>query len=140
MISLRDYLGKYDGHKDLTPARYANAQRLLGKVNSLMAAMMEAGVEFPVNPATKCQVGGSGNGGFRPQDCPVGAPGSAHKQGLAVDIYDPHGDIDDWLNNDVEAREIYTELELYFEALSSTVGWSHWSLVRPVSGRRFFIP
>ena len=140
MISIKDYFGKYEGHADITPARYANAQRLVAKVNTLMAAMMADGVKFPDNPSTKCQVAGTGNGGFRPQDCPVGAPGSAHKMGLAVDLYDPEGEIDNWLNNNIEARGLYEDLGLYFEALSSTIGWSHWSLVAPKSGRRFFIP
>ena len=140
MISIKGYFGKYEGHADITPARYANAQRLVAKANTLMAAMMADGVEFPDNPATKCQIAGSGNGGFRPQDCAIGAPGSAHKMGLAVDIFDKDGKIDQWLNDAVGAREVYEDLGLYFEALSSTIGWCHCSLVAPKSGRRFFIP
>lgn len=141
MISMADYFGKYGkDHKDVTPARYANAQRLLTKVNSLMAIAMVNGIEFPVNPNTKTQISGVTNGGYRPQNCPIGAPNSAHKQCLAVDIFDPKGEIDEWLNNSKEAREAIKDLDMYFEAMSATVGWSHWSILKPASGRRFFSP
>lgn len=141
MISISDYFGKYGkDHKDVTPACYANAQRLLIKVNSLMAIAMANGIEFPVNPKTGSQISGDANGGFRPQDCPIGATGSAHKRCMAIDIYDPKGDIDHWLNHTPEAREAIKDLDMYFEAMSATVGWSHWSILKPASGNRFFFP
>lgn len=141
MISIEQYFGKYGKtHKDAIPSRYANAQLLLVKVNKLMAIAMEDGVSFPDSPVTKSQVSGSENGGFRPQDCSIGAIHSAHKEGLAVDIYDPKGEIDDWLNNSPVARKAISELDMYFEVMSKTVGWSHWSIKRPASGRRFFQP
>lgn len=141
MISIADYFGKYGkSHKDVTPGRYANAQRLLVKVNSLMTIASANGIEFTINPKTNSQVSGDTNGGFRPQDCKIGAPQSAHKQGLAVDIYDPKGEIDEWLNHSKEAREAIRDLDMYFEAMSATVGWSHWSILKPASGKRFFFP
>lgn len=141
MISIEQYFGKYGkNHKDVTPARYANAQRLLGKVNKLMVEMMKRGIVFLDNPNTKCQVAGEMNGGFRPQDCPIGASNSAHKEGLAVDIYDPMGKIDEALNHDPELLEVIKDLDMYFEALPNTIGWSHWTIRKPPSGRRFFIP
>lgn len=141
MISIADYFGKYGKtHKDVTPPRYASAQRLLLNVNKLMQIAIDEGMEFPINPKTKSQVAGDTNGGFRPQDCTVGAPLSAHKICQAVDIYDPKGEIDDWLTNSKAAREAMKELDMYFEDKSVTVGWSHWSIKNPPSGRRFFFP
>lgn len=141
MISIEQYFGKYGKtHKDVTPARYANAKRLLVAVNKLMMQGMKEGVLFLDNPNTKSQISGEQNGGFRPQDCPIGAPGSNHKECLAVDIYDPFGKVDDWLEHSLEARELYEQLGLYFEAIPNTIGWSHWQLKKPNSGRRFFIP
>ena len=140
MISMKDYLGVYANSKDLTPERQANAQRLLKAVNSLIMQGMKDKILFLDNPRTKCQIAGEKNGGFRPQDCPIGAPNSAHKEGLAVDLYDPVGAIDRWLMDSPTAMKKYEELGLYFEAPASTIGWSHWSLKRPPSGKRFFIP
>lgn len=140
MISIADYFGKYGkDHKDVTPTRYANALKLLTKVNSLMAIAMTNGVDFPENPKTRSQVSGDRNGGFRPQDCPIGAPNSAHKNCMAVDIYDPEGDIDSWLNTP-EGKRAAEDLDMYFEVASVTHGWSHWSILRPGSGRHFFYP
>jgi len=141
MISISDYFGKYGkSHKDVTPPRYAAAQILLLKVNKLMQIAIDDGVEFPINPKTKSQVAGETNGGFRPQDCTIGAPLSAHKICQAVDLYDPKGEIDDWLTSSPVAREAIKELDMYFEDKSATVGWSHWSTKAPKSGRRFFLP
>lgn len=138
-ISKKDYLGSYVNSPDLTPVRLANMDRLLTKVNKLQAIMLADGVRFSVNTKTKSNVGGSGNGGFRSQNCPVGAPHSAHKDCLAVDIYDPDNKIDAWLN---EARNLHIleELGMYFEAMIATPTWSHWSIHPPKSGRRFFLP
>ena len=105
-----------------------------------MQIAIDDGVEFLVNPKTKSQVSGETNGGFRPQDCPIGAPLSAHKNCQAVDIFDPVGKIDDWLNNSKVAREAIKELDMYFEDKSATVGWSHWQTRKTNSGRRFFLP
>lgn len=140
MISNRDYLGKWSGSLDLTPVRYANMLRLLPKVNTLMQIASADGVVFQVNPATKTQVAGQTYGGFRPQDCPQGAPQSAHKEGLAVDIYDPDGSIDNWLLTAPAAQRAIADLDMYFEHPSATIGWSHWSIKRPSSGKRFFYP
>lgn len=140
MISNRDYLGKWSGSLDLTPVRYANMLRLLHKVNTLIQKAAADGVVFKVNPATKTQVAGKTYGGFRPQDCPQGSPQSAHKEALAVDIYDPEGSIDDWLRTSPVAQRAFVELGLYFEHHSATVGWSHWTIRRPNSGKRFFYP
>lgn len=140
MISMKDYLGPWANSADLTPARQANAQRLLSQVNSLMAVAMQDGVTFKVNPKTKNQISGEKYGGFRPQGCPEGSPKSAHKEGLAVDLYDPDGKIDEWLLKSPRAQQAIASLGLYFETGSATPGWSHWTIRPPASGRRFFNP
>lgn len=140
MISMQDYIGPWAKSPDWTPARQANAARLLTAVNSLIMVAMQERIALPVNPKTKSQVSGEQYGGFRPQSCPEGAPDSAHKEGLAVDIYDPSGAIDAWLQKSPAAQRKYEELGLYFEHPTKTPGWSHWGLRRPPSGKRFFYP
>jgi hypothetical protein len=68
-------------HPDATPDRMVNANELLDRVNHLIGRLMEMGVTFRVNPATKSEVSGQTFGGFRPQDCPQGAANSSHKTG-----------------------------------------------------------
>lgn len=140
MISKVQYIGVHSKSPDLTPARLANIDRLLSRVNALMMIAMKDKVLFLDNPNTKSQVSGETFGGFRPQDCPIGAPGSAHKEGLAVDLYDPVGKIDKWLLESPVAQKAIEDLDMYFEHPNATVGWSHWSIKRPLSGKRFFIP
>jgi len=138
VISKTQYLGTYAKSKDLTPARLANLDRLLTNVNRLMQFCQSHGIDFKVNPKTGSQISGETNGGFRPQNCPVGAASSAHKICLAVDLYDPVGEIDTFLMVNSEAQELARELGFYFEHPQHTVGWSHWGLV-PKS-KMFFIP
>jgi len=140
MISKADYLGIYAKSKDLTPTILANIDHLLNRVNRLMQTAMTDGVMFRINPDTKSQVAGQKNGGFREQCCAIGAPASAHKLGMAVDVYDPFNQIDNWLNTSPVAKVEYESLGLYFEAQEATNGWSHWSIKPPASGRRFFKP
>ena len=142
MISLAQYLGIHAKSKDLTPARLANADRLLKAVNRLMMEGVKCGIVFPINKATKSQISGEIYGGFRTQDCTIGAPHSAHKECLAVDIFDHTGAIDTWLMESKEAKEVYEHplVNMYFEHPSATIGWSHWSIKAPPSGKRFFYP
>lgn len=140
MISKVQYLGTYAKSKDLTPNILANIDMLLTRVNRLMQTAMADGVIFPVNPDTKSQVAGQKNGGFREQCCTIGAPQSAHKLGMAVDLYDPFNQIDSWLMQSPVAKVAYQDLGLYFEHPDATIGWSHWSIVKPKSGNRFFRP
>lgn len=137
---MTDYVGKWSKSPDWTPARQANAQRLLTACNALEAIAVKAGVKFPINPKTKSPVSGEQYGGFRPQSCPEGSPNSAHKEGMAVDRYDPNNEIDEWLNTSKEAQNAARQLGLYFEAKSATPNWSHWGIRRPPSGNLFFIP
>lgn len=137
MITLEDYLGPYKEHKDVTDEVRKNAGDLLDAVNELLVKAEDDGVGMWVNPKTKTYVSGEKNGGFRPQDCPIGAPNSKHKKGLAIDIYDPEGELDEWCGRNVKTLE---ELGLYLEASKFTNGWCHIQCVAPGSGRRFFVP
>ncbi|UOF78832.1 peptidase M15 [Caudoviricetes sp.] len=141
VISKTDYIGIHAKSADLTPTRLANIELLLRAVNRLMMQGMKEGVIFPINKKTGSQIAGETYGGFRPQYCTVGAPKSAHKEGLAVDIYDPlPGLIDTWLQTSKEAKKLYEELGIYFESPQHTIGWSHWTIKPPLSGNRFFFP
>lgn len=137
MITLTQLAGPWSRHPDWTPARAENGVRLLAACTDLESEMVAAGVVFPVSHKTGSQVGGDLYGGFRPQSCPQGAAHSAHKEGLAVDRYDPFGHIDSWLMTHQDALERHG---IFIEAPESTPGWSHWTIRPPISGHHVFLP
>lgn len=137
MISLQQYFGPWWEHADATTERQANAERLLAMVEKLELLALADGVEFPDNPATGSGVSGIQYGGFRPQDCPQGAAHSSHKEGLAIDRYDPANAIDDWC---MANQEDLAECGIYIEHPNSTPHWSHWTIRAPHSGNRVFLP
>jgi len=136
MITLSDYVGTWSNSIDWNGERQDNAINLLAAVNPFLA-YYEAitGNKIIINRITNSQVSGEVYGGFRPQECPIGAPDSAHKQGLAVDVYDPDGKIDAYITD-----EILEEHGLYREAPESTLHWCHLTIRAPHSGNRTFIP
>lgn len=85
-ITLEQYAGPYLAHVDFTLERRSAAIDLLAAVNAVLAMAEADGVEFEKNPNTRTFISGNGNGGFRPQTCPIGAANSAHKQGQGIDI------------------------------------------------------
>ena len=133
MISLAEYVGPHEDSPDWTPERKAAAFTMLERVNALLADAEAHGVELEDNPKTGSLVSGTTFGGFRPQDCPQGAPGSAHKQGQAVDVYDPAGALDRWISD-----LILEKYDLYREHPADTNGWCHLGTRAPGSGRRTF--
>lgn len=140
MISLDDYFGKKRQHADATPERVANAEVLLERVNRLLDRAREEGAyEDWIDEDTNSQISGSkggyGDGGFRLQSSATGRPKSTHKQGQAVDVFDPYQKLDRWLTN-----ELLEEFDLYREAPAFTVGWCHLQSRAPGSGRRTFNP
>lgn len=142
MITIEQYVGVWANAPDWTPERQANAAKLLEACARLQATMEADGVIFPVNPVTRSEITGYQSGGFRPQHCPQGAPGSGHKDGQAVDRYDPKGEIDDWIM--LHQDELKAE-DLYLEHPIKTPGWSHWGIrLRatdpPKSGRHVYFP
>lgn len=137
MLTILQYVGPHFPSPDWTAERQANAAQLLKACATLEAEMVKAGVNFPDNPATKSGVSGNTYGGFRPQNCPQGAPKSSHKEGLAVDRYDPKGEIDRWCMKNLDRLEAHG---IYIEHDSATPGWSHWTIKAPKSGNRAFYP
>ena len=137
MITLDQYVGAHASSQDWTTERQTNAQVLLEACAALESDMVTAGVNFQTNSTTGTGVSGQTFGGFRPQDCPIGASDSAHKTGEAVDRYDPDGKIDDWL---MLNQDKLVQYGIYIEHPSSTPGWSHWSIRAPNSGHHVFYP
>jgi hypothetical protein len=137
VITLNQYVGPHRDSKDWTPTREQNATKLLAACCSLEVEMARGGVGFPDNPITKSGVSGNTFGGFRPQNCPQGAPNSSHKEGLAVDRYDPRGEIDVWCMAHLDRLAKHG---IYIEHASATPGWSHWTIRAPKSGNRAFYP
>jgi hypothetical protein len=137
MITLEQYVGPHASSPDWTPQRQANARRLLDACINLESLASANGITFPINPATGSGVSGQTFGGFRPQNCTQGAAHSSHKEGLAVDRYDPHGDIDAWC---MENLDLLEGAGIYIEHPDSTPHWSHWTIKAPNSGRRVFYP
>lgn len=135
MITLDQYFGIYANHPDASPGMWAAADAMLDRVNRLMERAESEGVDVQTSPITHSQVGGETLGGFRPHDCPIGAPASSHKHARAVDVYDPANELDDWVTDD-----ILTEFGLYREAPSATLHWCHLTDKAPGSGRRTFNP
>lgn len=135
MITLSEYVGPHSDSPDWNEERQEAAVAMLDKVNDLLAEAEAHGVLLDENPRTGSLVSGITFGGFRPQDCPQGAPHSAHKEGRAVDVYDPMGLLDKWITDALLARH-----GLYREAPVSTLGWSHLTDRAPGSGQRTFNP
>lgn len=137
MLTEAEYFGPWIKHRDVTPRRLANARGFLVKVNALKAEAERDGVVFKKNPATKSVVSGTQYGGFRPQDCPQGSPGSSHKEGTGIDFFDPDGLIDKWCMANFDKLAAHG---IYIEHPDATPTWSHWTTRAPKSGKRAFYP
>lgn len=79
--------------------------------------------------------------GWRPptinENIPTAAPRSKHITGQACDIYDPEGDIDEWLMANLPVLE---SIGLWMEHPLATKTWTHLQTVPPKSGKRVFFP
>lgn len=137
MITLTQYVGPHREHPAWSPLYEQNATRLLAASCALEAEMARDGVTFPDNPATHSGVSGQTYGGWRPPECPQGAPNSSHKQGMGVDRHDPRGEIDAWCVTHQDRLAVHG---IYIESPDATPGWSHWTTRAPGSGRRVFFP
>ena len=139
MITEAQYFGWKINHADATDERKANAVELLKRVNSLIEQYESGGKRVENDPDTKTQIsgskGGAGDGGFRLSLSATGKPGSAHKEGMAVDIFDPGNNLDGWIT-----RDILIKYGLYREASPFTPLWTHLQTREPKSGNRSFIP
>lgn len=134
MISPSDIIGPWQHSPDLTEERRENINDLVPAVNALLA---HVDVPMVSNPQLGTLVAGSLYGGFRPQSCRIGAPKSAHKEGLAVDLYDPCGELDGWCLRNLDQL---AACGLYLEDPRHTPGWAHLTIRAPKSGKRVFVP
>jgi hypothetical protein len=137
MITISDYFGAKIDDPDATPERVANAEELLRRVNALLDyAALEGVYEDWIDEDTGTQIsgakGGYGDGGFRLQSSKTGAPKSSHKMGQGVDVFDPHGKLDNWITD-----QILEEFDLYREHPAATRGWCHLQ-TRKLSVRTFW--
>lgn len=128
MITLADYwMGRDAKYPDaMTDEIEANAVELLDRVNFLLKSFGETRKV---------------NSGWRPPEVNARTAGAAvkskHMMGLAVDLADPDGDLDEWcLENESEL----VRLALWLEHPSATKGWCHLQSVPPKSGKRIFYP
>ena len=133
MITLEEYFGKWEHTEEHT----RNAEVLLKKVAIVLEEAFASGVDFHVNPLTNSYVAGETLGGFRPQDAKIGSAKSAHKEAMAIDVYDPMNDIDQWC---IKHQSILQQCGLYLEDPKATPKWCHLSTRAPASWKTVFQP
>jgi hypothetical protein len=132
-----DILGKWATHDDVTPEVHENIFDLIKRVNAVCEVADMDGIDFPFNQKTLSYVSGEQYGGFRPQDCPIGAEHSSHKAGKAVDIFDPKHEISMYF---YKHQALLKEHGLAMEHPSKTLSWAHLTSRLPPSGKTVFYP
>ena len=140
MITLADYwMGRDASHGlQLGTDLRANAQRTVSIVNALLVLAKGAGVTLEESPRTGSIV----TSGWRPADINNATPGAAvrskHITCQAIDLFDPDGDLDDWLLAEAESPDggVLGDLGLWLEHPAATKGWAHVQIVPPGSRRR----
>lgn len=137
IISVEDYFGLWITHPDVTDEVMDNAVEFLSVVNDLLQTMIDTGCVLDINPKTKNYVSGETYGGFRPQDCPIGAATSSHKVGRGIDIYDPENELDGFL---MLHQSLLKDRGLHIENPSATPRWLHLTNRAPKSGLTVFMP
>lgn len=135
-ITVVDYFGKKINSAEITEVIRNNAAALIEIVNDVLREFTKStGLVLAANPATGTLVSGVTEGGFRFKGEKQGAPLSAHKEGKGVDLYDPDGWIDDYLDD-----VLLETFGLYRESPEATRGWAHLTTRAPGSGKRTFTP
>lgn len=136
-ITVEDYLMGREKLYDCPPEIREHAAVTVGKVNALLAVLEEEGVPLEAHPKTQTII----SSGWRPAQINRGvkgaAPKSKHITADACDLYDPEGDIDEYLSSH---PDVLLALGIYMEHPSATKGWSHVQTIGPRSGRRIFYP
>lgn len=141
MITLADY---FMDHREkyplaLSPEIERQAMLTVELASKLLTQARSYGVSLDLSPRTKTLV----TSGWRPPAYNAtverAAPNSKHMTGQAIDIYDPDGDLDDWLMTG-EGQAALIALGLWIEHPAATKGWSHLQTMPPRSGRRVFYP
>lgn len=140
-LTVADYLNGRDKlyPDELTPEIMRNAEHTIALANALFALLNAEGITPEIHPQTQTFI----SSGWRPPQINAQVKGAAvrskHMTGEAVDIYDPEGEIDDYLMSEAGQRALVA-LGIYIEHPSTTKGWSHWSTAAPKSGKHIFYP
>lgn len=136
-ITLEDYLMDRDEQFPEAECLMPNGEDLVRRVNNLLSLMVQDGVRLEVNPSSQTLI----TSGWRPayinQCTPGAAPKSKHISMQACDLYDPHGELDEWCLSNQEALK---DCGLWLEHPAATKGWCHLQSLPPRSGRRVFYP
>jgi hypothetical protein len=140
-ITIEEYfMGRREKYKkDYLPEYEVNAKDLLSRVNPLLekVALIATWVDFELHPENKSLV----SSGWRPPAVNAKTPNSAlkskHMTCNAIDIYDPDGDIDDFLMGN---ERLLQEFGLSMEHASATKGWCHLQNIPPKSGKSIYYP
>jgi Peptidase M15 len=115
------------------------ASRTVEIANALIVLAKVGGVSVECIDCTDSIV----TSGWRPPDVNAATPGarlrSLHLQCEAIDLYDPDGEIDDWLMS-AAGQKAMADLGLWHEHPSMTKEWAHVQTRPPKSGRRTFYP
>ena len=141
MITITDYfMGRRETHGlACSPSIEREAARTVDLVGKLLVQAQTFGVTLERSPRTGTLVAS----GWRPPEIncatPGAAPNSKHMTGQALDVYDPDGDLDEWLISG-EGQAALQALGLWMEHPSATKGWAHLQTIPPRSGRRVFYP
>ncbi len=141
MITVNDYfMGRRETHPlDLSPDIEREATRTVWLINALLARALAFNIHGVISPRTGSPVAS----GWRPPDVNAGTPGAApnskHMTGQACDLYDPSGDIDEWLMSDA-GQVALKDVGLWMEHPAATKGWAHLQTIPPRSGNRVFYP
>ena len=127
-ITLDEYFNVHRDSPEITAKIKHNAKELLKRVNSLLTDL-----KFELNDIVVTS-------GFRPLAYNIkvgGAKRSRHVRGLAIDIYDPTGNI---YHKIVKNLGNLTSRDLSVEDGRYTPDWVHIQWPPPPSGRTIFIP
>ena len=134
MITLTDYfMGRDKQYPDeLTDEIRSNAAETVARANLLLSSYRMLTKDEEIRKV---------NSGWRPAlinaATPNAAPRSKHMLGLAIDISDPEGDLDEWC---MDNPDILQTIGLWLEHPSCSKGWTHVQIVPPKSGKRVFYP
>lgn len=81
------------------------------------------------------------NSGWRPKAINSSTPGAAqfskHMTAEAIDLADPHGDLDQFC---LDFPQVLEDIGLWQEHPAATKGWCHVQITPPRSGNRVFYP
>ena len=122
---------------DLSTEVRANAMRWCAVASDLAERLGLLGIALNTHPSTGTPL----SSGWRPPlvnaATPNASKSSRHMSGEAGDLYDPAGQIGDFL---LAHQELLAEFGVWIEHPDSTPTWSHWQTVPPRSGNRVFRP